>query len=605
MYSDENKSFALAKTLNEFDLVIIDTCSLMEDSFPEWMDILANAKDYRLNSQTNVYVLGDCLEELKKHKANRDNPEAFMKATRAMKIITEAKKKKELMFLENKKKGLHPVFADRQIYVKVSEERSSKRILIITQDKDLATDLNGLNNLQSQRGYPAKIMKLSGKAELVINKGTVLPNKRTAEKPAVKPTPAKALDKEKKAEKPAQEPKKPASPKARHVGQTEQHQRLLSADSRLHAVMSNSTYPKEKKIADIKQQLEALRNVPENNRKNLPLLLPETKLKELLGELEGKPSPAPKPAIEKPAAPKPEPKPAQEKKLWYEQGETIRVAVDKTATHYGLMFRFHGIPYMPLVHGPLDLTDRDLNAIVEELSSLIDGPGKRVSTEYKNLVVYAEIHGTGYRAWIDIQPVEAKPSVPEPKPEPTPKQPKPKSSKPKAEAAKPKEEAAKPKAEPKKKPAKKEEPKKDEAEFGNPRLVVMAPVPEKTEKKDSPSDIRKRILAAHKDKPKEKPKKDEVPQEKKEEKPAAPKKKAAPKTEKAPKAEPEKTPLEMALAAEKILLADINNPKVTLARKQREVDQQIELIRALDETSRQKLRLQMPAILEHQSKLKA
>lgn len=34
MYSDENKARLLAKQLNYFDYAIVDTSSLMEDSFP-------------------------------------------------------------------------------------------------------------------------------------------------------------------------------------------------------------------------------------------------------------------------------------------------------------------------------------------------------------------------------------------------------------------------------------------------------------------------------------------------------------------------------------------------------------------------------------------
>lgn len=38
MYSDENKSSSLAKFLNGFDYAMIDTCSLMDEAFPNgWM----------------------------------------------------------------------------------------------------------------------------------------------------------------------------------------------------------------------------------------------------------------------------------------------------------------------------------------------------------------------------------------------------------------------------------------------------------------------------------------------------------------------------------------------------------------------------------------
>ena len=66
MYSDENKSSNLAKFLNNFDYVLIDTCSLMDESFPEWMDILRNAKAYR-KKELEILVPRRCYDELKKH----------------------------------------------------------------------------------------------------------------------------------------------------------------------------------------------------------------------------------------------------------------------------------------------------------------------------------------------------------------------------------------------------------------------------------------------------------------------------------------------------------------------------------------------------------
>ena len=89
MYSDEIKSSSLAKYLNGFDYVIIDTCSLMEDSFPEWMDILDNAKEYRKEQQP-VYVPWQCQQELKKHAKDRSNDSRRIAAKRAIKILRHA-----------------------------------------------------------------------------------------------------------------------------------------------------------------------------------------------------------------------------------------------------------------------------------------------------------------------------------------------------------------------------------------------------------------------------------------------------------------------------------------------------------------------------------
>ena len=46
MYSEETKPSNLAKLLNNFDKVFMDTCSLMEDSFPQFMDCLVKSHEY-------------------------------------------------------------------------------------------------------------------------------------------------------------------------------------------------------------------------------------------------------------------------------------------------------------------------------------------------------------------------------------------------------------------------------------------------------------------------------------------------------------------------------------------------------------------------------
>ena len=71
MYNDENRAMALAKHLNGFDYVLIDTCSLMEDAFPAWMDRLVAAQDYLEDSSTEIYVPKECIEELERHSKNK------------------------------------------------------------------------------------------------------------------------------------------------------------------------------------------------------------------------------------------------------------------------------------------------------------------------------------------------------------------------------------------------------------------------------------------------------------------------------------------------------------------------------------------------------
>jgi ribosomal protein S15P/S13E len=104
MFNDENKASSLAKFLNGFDYVIVDTCSLMEDSFPAWMDILVNAKDY-LRDELHIQILNKCVEELKKHSKNHSDDSVRIEAKRALKILHQVKRSKILEFTKKEQRA--------------------------------------------------------------------------------------------------------------------------------------------------------------------------------------------------------------------------------------------------------------------------------------------------------------------------------------------------------------------------------------------------------------------------------------------------------------------------------------------------------------------
>ena len=90
MFSEEQYATSLAKFLSDFDYAIVDTCSLMDDAFPKWMDILHGAKDY-LNDDLRIIVPRECFEELKKHAKNKEDAGKRIAAKSAIKIIRRAK----------------------------------------------------------------------------------------------------------------------------------------------------------------------------------------------------------------------------------------------------------------------------------------------------------------------------------------------------------------------------------------------------------------------------------------------------------------------------------------------------------------------------------
>ncbi len=573
MYSDENRSVALAKLLNGFDYAVIDTCSLMEDSFADWMDVLTNAKIYLADSKVRVYVIDECIEELKKHSKNKEDFDRSVAAKRALKIIRQAKWKRLLKILRSLSRNERH-FADPSIYTQISADHITKKILAITQDKKLASDIRALNKLQSQRGFQVEVLKFIPGGILVPNKGedyhrpTLVQSSKSATSRGLRSAVKEASE-------------KPNKTISRRPSPDEIINAIVAADMRLSAVLNNDNYPAEKKLVDIENQLKELKNLSEEKKKSISLLLPEPKLNDALIAIKVKlgqiPAPAPKPAAEIKTIPEGENKgDAEIRENWYGKGLTIKEAVANVASHHGLMFRYRTIPYQASFHGPADLTDEDLEILSSQLERLVNGPEK-VTMTYKGLEISAQPTGVGFRAWMKTK--QAKQAAPKPEP-----------AKPAAN------EEHKPIAK-KAKPLKAEKP--SEEGQGNPRLVVLAPNPGETEK---PKKAAPKKPAAEKlEKPsKKKPAK---PAAEKLEKPTkvAAKQPAAEKLEKPGKpSEPMPTDPEFKeiLAHEKILRANLNNPKVTPERVIEDLKKQIELQHGMPHSYAKHLRFTIKELQE-------
>ncbi|MCR5349337.1 MAG: hypothetical protein K6E59_07020 [Bacilli bacterium] len=283
MYSDENKSSALAKYLNTFDYVLIDTCSLMEESFPEWMDILRGSKAYR-KPTLEILIPRRCYDELKKHSRDRRSDSKRIDAKRALRVIWHARLRR---LLQVTKLDKTENFADNAIYVKVSNDRLFARILVITQDKKLASDLRALNLLKSQSGKPLEVSKLTAGGRLVPNKGE---------------------DASFKEHKGPGAPFKQA-PNNSSSAVSGDLEAILQADARLSAVVSNPNYPDEKKKSDAKAQLKAIDALTPTRKAQLHLLVPAEQLKAIVETGANKPvekktdSSPQKPVQEKPKKP--------------------------------------------------------------------------------------------------------------------------------------------------------------------------------------------------------------------------------------------------------------------------------------------------------------
>ena len=360
MYSEETKPSNLAKLLNNFDKVFMDTCSLMEDSFPQFMDCLVKSHEYWKDG-LKVIVLGECMEELKKHSKSKDG-DKFVEAKLAIKILEHNKRHGKT--IEITKPTHKDGFADRAIFAKVTDLRIAEKILIITQDKKLTNDIRGLNSLESQKGRIINVYRISRNGDLEVNYGEK-PQERAPARNIVRPSSNKTPFKTKQ-EAPQKAPEKP---------KTTDKSPVVLADSVLSANLSNPNYPSSRKIEDIDKQLSLLKAMKPAEKANLKLRYPEEKLleekKRLAPAPKAKPAEPKKPVEPKKVAPAPKQEPKPEvQKTFYGIGRTPSFALQKLGDHNGWIFRDPAVEYFAPVHGAYDVTTRDLKGVDKELSQL-------------------------------------------------------------------------------------------------------------------------------------------------------------------------------------------------------------------------------------------
>ncbi len=167
MYSQEKTFSSLAKVLSNYDRVIIDTCALMDEGFPQFMDTLVGSKRYWKDG-LQIITLKECIEELEKHASNKDwhYSDARIDAVRALNILKDAQKKHHVIQVAKRQQRKGDTFADPSILATATVLRIHYRVLVITQDKNLAYDLDRLNNLGSQNGRFLAVMRINAGGQL-------------------------------------------------------------------------------------------------------------------------------------------------------------------------------------------------------------------------------------------------------------------------------------------------------------------------------------------------------------------------------------------------------------------------------------------------------
>lgn len=326
MYNEELKSSKLAQFLNDYDYVFVDTCSLMEDSFPLFMDYLSKSKEY-WKEDLQVIVLGECVEELKKHAKEKEKDRKIA-ALRALKIIRHDKWHKKA-FTITKAEGSS--FADNAIFTKVSGLRIHNKILVITQDKTLTTDLLKLNRLDSQKGRYLSVYRLTPHSELEKNPG------ENGEKTFNKKHEASSFQKVEK------DNKTVALNKAQKV--------IIEDDNKLAKNLSNPNYKTKNKIKDVDNQLSKLNKLDANSLSVLNLRFSKEDLLKKKEEL------LPSKKGEKKENKK------ETSSVIVTTGASPSEALKRLALNYHSIVRDPSVSYVGAVHGNLDLTSDDLKKV--------------------------------------------------------------------------------------------------------------------------------------------------------------------------------------------------------------------------------------------------
>ena len=134
--------------------IFMDTCSILHfaaDKF--WMNIIPLLRQY----QSKVIIPLRSIEELQKHEANTGKPELAENAKKCLKILNQLI---TAGFVEIRgEQGDN--FADNVFQVVFTKFRMTHKLLLITQDNDLAKDIIALNSNKSVRANPVHVKRIN------------------------------------------------------------------------------------------------------------------------------------------------------------------------------------------------------------------------------------------------------------------------------------------------------------------------------------------------------------------------------------------------------------------------------------------------------------
>ena len=156
--TNENEKEAYAKNILDNYAknwkIFMDTCSILHfaaDKF--WMNILPLLHQYK----NKIIIPLRSIEELQKHKANNGKPELAENAKNCLIVLN---KLFNAGFVEIRGEQSDN-FADNVFQVVFTKFRMTHKLLLITQDNDLAKDIIALNSNKSVRANPVHVKRIN------------------------------------------------------------------------------------------------------------------------------------------------------------------------------------------------------------------------------------------------------------------------------------------------------------------------------------------------------------------------------------------------------------------------------------------------------------
>lgn len=134
--------------------VFIDTCSLLHMASDQFW---TNAAPVLEQAGNKIIVPHRAIDELRKHSAQENKPELASKAQDTLKLL-EKLVRAELVEIRGEQTDN---FVDNVFQVVFTKFRMTHRLLLITQDGDLAQDILQLNNIKSVRAKSVSVKRIN------------------------------------------------------------------------------------------------------------------------------------------------------------------------------------------------------------------------------------------------------------------------------------------------------------------------------------------------------------------------------------------------------------------------------------------------------------